>query len=643
MDAATDNRSLQPTDYLGLLLLCAALAAPALLDGRWLTTHEATHCLNVREMFESGNYLVPTYGGRPWLERPPVPHWFTGAFAELFADTSTTWAMRIGSAVAAAGAVLAMAWAVAGCFGRGYGVASGAVLATFREFAAYAVGPETDIFVAVFVTLAGALFLRAQFGPRTLTPSPPASGGEGWSEGGLGSRGEETRSRHGEPEPPSPRPSPPEAGGEGGRTEKPPDHSPLTSFFGPRPWPVLGVFVLLGLTNAMKGPLFGTAFLASAMGVYFLAGRDWDGLRRYVWFWGWLAYVIVGGALPLLTYLRHPEVADVWMNDYGKRLSEGYVGEPPWYYLMHVPWNLFPWTLPALVGLWYTASNVLRDRDRPWQFLWAWALVPPVVFSVFQGKHHHYMLSCIAPWAPIAVAGAVAMRRTVFTWPAFLRSPLFGLLVLGVPGAIAALALARKIPGPEWVAYTVAIGWPIVAAIGWYFAFHPDARTALIGFLGVILVVHVAAYLHRTAYLDSYSGDREFTAKVRDIVPAETPVYVLNEYHPLNAAWPLYYLGPRAHLLHHITFLSSDLITAAEVYVVARRFAEVDLARYGEVSRMTESPKTRGESSLADRYTLFRLRFFPDLKRYPEPPVNGMQATGRSSGPTLPEPTRTER
>ena len=255
MDAATDDRRLRPTDYLWLLLLCAALAAPALLDGRWLTTHEATHCLNVREMFDSGNVLIPTYGGRPWLERPPVPHWFTGLFAELFADTSTTWAMRIGSIIVAAGAVLAVAWSVAGCLGRGFGIASGAVLATFREFAAYAVGPETDIFIASFVTLSGALFLRAEFfseeNEHHLTTSPPR------------------------------RPT----------------------FFGPRPWPVLGVFVVLGLTNAMKGPLFGTAFLASAMGIYFLAGRHWAGLRRYVWFWGWLAYLVIGGVLPLLGYL----------------------------------------------------------------------------------------------------------------------------------------------------------------------------------------------------------------------------------------------------------------------------------------------------------------------------------------------------
>ena len=75
--------------------------------------------------------------------------------------------MRIGSIIVAAVAVLAVAWAVAGCLGRGSGIASGAVLATFREFAAYAVGPETDIFIAELrhagrgIVLAGRVFSEA--------------------------------------------------------------------------------------------------------------------------------------------------------------------------------------------------------------------------------------------------------------------------------------------------------------------------------------------------------------------------------------------------------------------------------------------------------------------------------------------------
>jgi 4-amino-4-deoxy-L-arabinose transferase-like glycosyltransferase len=586
MDAATD-RSLRPADYLLLVLLCALMAAVSFVDGRWLTTHEATHCLNVREMVDSGNYALPTYGGRPWLERPPVPHWLTGIPAVIVADCSTTWAMRIGSVLAGMVAVLATAWAVAGCLGRTIGLFSGATLATMREFAAYAVGPEADIFIAAAVTLAGALFIRGEFGPN------------------------------------------------GNRPER-------ATFFGGRPWTVLGVFVVLGATNAMKGPLFGTAFLTTAMAVYFLAGRHWAGLRRYVWFWGWLAYLAVGCLWPVFSYLAHPDVADIWAADYGRRWGKEYLREPPWYYAVQVPWNLFPWTIPAIAGLMATWRQVFRERDAAWQFLWAWALVPPVVFSFFGGKHHHYMLNCIAPWAPISAVGAMAMWRRVQEWPNWLRSPLFGLIVLGLPLTAAAFVFQKKIPGPEWVAYTVAIGWPVCVIVGWYFVTRPNGWTAAIGFVALILVIHTAAFMHRTAFLDRYEGDKAFLAKVIQVVPADAELLMMNEPDPLNAAWILYYGGPRVHLLHNESFLNSNRLPA-EVYLIARAQDEKRLQKYGDVSVLLVSEFTRGEKSPTERYTLFRLRFYPDLVRSDPPPVNGMEATGRAKGPFLPGPTRREK
>src|SRR5262245_30565640 len=59
------------------------------------------------------------------------------------------------------------------------------------------------------------------------TPSPPASGGEGRDEGGLGSRGEEAGFAPGEPQPPSPPAPLPPKRGEGG------DRAPATDV--PRP------------------------------------------------------------------------------------------------------------------------------------------------------------------------------------------------------------------------------------------------------------------------------------------------------------------------------------------------------------------------------------------------------------------------
>jgi 4-amino-4-deoxy-L-arabinose transferase-like glycosyltransferase len=582
MDTSTEL-ALRRTDYLWLTLVCAVVFGISVIDGRVLTTHEATHCQNVREMFANGEYLIPTYGGRPWLERPPVPHWLTGMIAVLVADPAQSWAMRFGSGVFGTLTVLVWGWAIAGALGRNLGLLSAIVLATTREFAAYATGPEADIFIASFVTLAGALFIRAEFAPT------------------------------------------------GAKPEKP-------TFFGNRPWTIWGFFIVLGATNAMKGPLFGTAFLATSLSVYFLFGRDWMGLRRYLWFWGWLVYLLVGIAWPVFAYLHYPDVADVWAHDYGKRWNTKYIGEPWWYYLAQVPWNLFPWTFPVLIGLAVTYRTALKERHRAWLVVWCWAFVPPAVFSLFNGKHHHYMLSCIAPQAVLGAAGAIALWRFGERLPTWFRSPLFGFVVAGVPLAILALVFGKKIPGPEWVPMTIAVGWLICSTAVWYLLGQRNGRLALVGFIIVAMVVHVAAYMHRTRYLDSYVEDVTFLSETKSEVGNGT-IYVLNESHPLNASWLLYYIGPQAQLLHNDTFLASNEIKAPEIYVLARQWDKELLQLYGTPTTVLVSEKTRGEKTPYARYTLYKLKFHPTLARYPAPTVNGMEATGRKQGPELSLPS----
>ena len=64
-------------------------------------------------------------------------------------------------------------------------------------------------------------------------------------------------------------------------------------FFGRRPWPVLAFFIALGMLNLTKGLFFGTLLVGAAVAAYMLACRDLARVRRYVWFWGWLAYLAV--------------------------------------------------------------------------------------------------------------------------------------------------------------------------------------------------------------------------------------------------------------------------------------------------------------------------------------------------------------
>ncbi|MHC4189769.1 MAG: ArnT family glycosyltransferase [Planctomycetota bacterium] len=39
------------------------------------------------EMVESGNYLVPTFNGRPWLDKPVLPYWLTSLPIRMFGPT----------------------------------------------------------------------------------------------------------------------------------------------------------------------------------------------------------------------------------------------------------------------------------------------------------------------------------------------------------------------------------------------------------------------------------------------------------------------------------------------------------------------------------------------------------------------------
>src|SRR5262249_61538522 len=75
--AAVTMPSLRFRDLALLAACCAVLSAFPLLFDRTLSTHETVHCQNVREMRADGDWVIPHYGGRPWLERPPLPFWLT--------------------------------------------------------------------------------------------------------------------------------------------------------------------------------------------------------------------------------------------------------------------------------------------------------------------------------------------------------------------------------------------------------------------------------------------------------------------------------------------------------------------------------------------------------------------------------------
>jgi 4-amino-4-deoxy-L-arabinose transferase-like glycosyltransferase len=517
--------------------------------------------------------------------------------ASVVGRCDAEWIVRLPGVLIATGVVLLAAWLASLWFGRTVGLLSGLILATMYEFYTYASDTEPDIHLCAIVTGALAVFIYLEFRRGQ-------------------SRREDAETRH--------------------LSVSPCLRVSVSSFLGSRPWLVLFFFFLLGMTNLAKGLIFGTLMVAVPIGCFLLWNCDLGAIRRYTWLWGWLACLAVALAWPVLVCLRYPDAPEVWASDYGGRLYHGYIGEPVWYYLITLPWVVLPWTIPAVVGLGLIASAAFRRRFSPERFLWCWAVLTPVVFSIPQGKHHHYLLQCLVPWAILAALGTLKLRQLVLAAPRWWRHPVIGLLTCALPGELALVFLGARIPGPPYLVPVLLVVWPMIVVLFWWGTSRTDGRVALGTLFSLLVVSYCLFYSCKTHYQDRYKDDDEFIAQTRVLASPQLPLLVNQDMHVLSPYRFLFYLNGRASLLHNLTYVQDDRITSPEVYVIARQKDEADLARYGTSRVILQTRRTRDEASPADRWTLFQLRFHENLRRYPANLyISPLQVVGRKAGPYL--------
>jgi 4-amino-4-deoxy-L-arabinose transferase-like glycosyltransferase len=571
-------RTLRRGDYLLLAGFCLLLFGFTLGYGRSFSTHETIHCVNVREMIADGDWIIPHFGGRPWLERPPLPFWITVPLVRVLGDIPAVY--RLAPMLAAVPCVLLAGWMASVWFGRAAGLLTGLSLATVREFAHYASAPECDIFLCGVITTAVALFVALEFRRRP-------------------------------------------ADGEGG-------------FVGRRPWPLLAFFAVLGLTNLAKGLFFGTVLTLVPVAGYLLLGpRPWSLVRRYVWLPGWLAFAATASAWAVAAYCRYPDVTELWKSDYAGRMNTEYMREPAWYYLANLPWVLFPWTFAALLGVGVSWGRIFRAGRTPERFLFVWGVGAVAVLSVAQGKHHHYLLHSLAPWAAFAALGTVRVWRWLReSSPTWLVWGFFALLaVCGEAGL--AFASARH-AAPDAMLYAAMAAWPVVLLCLAWIASQREPWRAGVALFSLLLVGQWFEHAFPTLRDDRYAGDREFAARVRETVPAEESLFVMEDYGPLDQSWMDFYLDGRARLLHNASFIRVEPATGPEVYVIGRREFGPTLDAYGTREVVLESGRSRESARDGQRFCLYRVQLRADLERHPGPVyISPMQATGRAPGPVL--------
>jgi 4-amino-4-deoxy-L-arabinose transferase-like glycosyltransferase len=571
-------------DFLILAAFCLALFGYEMFSGRALSLHEARLPELSREMFANHNWLFPQSGGRPWLERPPLPQWIEVVTSTLFGQRcDAVWVVRLPSVLMGLAIVLMTAWAAGVWFGRGAGVLSGLVLATMYEFYAYSVLAEDDIYLAAAVAVALTLFISMEF----------ASG-------------------------------------------KDPDAR--AGFFGNRPWQVWAFFFVLGLMNIVKSPLLGPAVVVGPVGAYLLLSGDWLRIRRYIWLWGWLMFGLLLISWTLAAVHRYPDVIRNWRFDYEDTTQ---YDQKFWYYAVIVlPAFCQPWILASITGFIVTRRAAIHQKTSGERFLWCWAILPVILLSIPHRKHHHYFVPSIAPWAILSAVGISIVWRdlTKARERPMKVGPILAIVAAAVALSVAFFPqIARRFSHADVTAYrpdAILFGGAIVvcvAALLWALPRRNPTIAAAACFVGVAF-----GYCWGQSVLpDIVTQDTSFLRRADREVPANQPLYVNSDLAgEMDFFRNQFYLRPSARLLHNLTFLRDQRITAPAVWVVTR-YHDIDkLKELGQVEVGDESTYTRRERYPGDRFTLFYLRFRPGLDRYPAPSyVNTLQAMGRQKGP----------
>jgi 4-amino-4-deoxy-L-arabinose transferase-like glycosyltransferase len=391
------------------------------------------------------------------------------------------------------------------------------------------------------------------------------------------------------------------------------------------------VFVVLGLGNVVKGLYFADLHMLAPIAVFLLwRPWPWQSVRRYVWMPGWLVYALIAGAWATTAYLRYPDIIALWTSDYQGRL-QGWLCEPWWYYAVNLPMCLLPWAPLAFVGLWLTRDKALFEPRSPERLLWCWAIVPVVVLSIPQGKHHHYLLATMAPWAVLAAVAAVRVHE----WAAR-QSLATATLIAGVVGEAALVAVACTVPQmAPWVPLAL-VGWPLGCAAVWLASRQAGAMRAMAVLLAAAVLLYWGKEHAEWELQRGHRADLALLEEAKELTPPDQPILVLDTWGPLDSSWSLYHLAGRGRMLHNLTFLRDDRLPEGDLYVLSRPVHTQEAAQYGRVEELARSAISRGEKDTSQRLVLYRIRLHPHVVRLPgDVYISPMQATGRAEGPVL--------
>jgi 4-amino-4-deoxy-L-arabinose transferase-like glycosyltransferase len=166
LQPALENETVSHSRLWLMICLFAVVAGIVLFyelgNFKTLGSHEVFAVVPAREMVESGNWVVPRFGGIPRLRKPPLVYWVLAVTDSLFGELNE-WTVRMPAALSAlALSVLMGFWA-----GRWYGKTAGFAAALAQVTCVYVIiysrKAEVDMMLCLLTT--AAMFLIAEEQP----------------------------------------------------------------------------------------------------------------------------------------------------------------------------------------------------------------------------------------------------------------------------------------------------------------------------------------------------------------------------------------------------------------------------------------------------------------------------------------------
>ncbi len=290
-----------------------------------------------REMRETGDYLVPRVNGVPYNEKPPLLFWSQAALAVPFGGV-TEWPARLPSALSGVLAVVMTYLLVARLYGNRTAFWAGLILTTTQRFWWQTRFGQIDMLLAACVTASFLFFWL-------------------WHK----------------------------------------DRQRLH---------LVGFYLAIAAGVFSKGPPALIFPLFMVVAFYWKRKEDRKQLHLV------LGFLVVGILFSLWLVPARMAVSaessitmggDMSSNLFRQTIGRFFLGvahaKPPWYYLLQLPVDLFPWSVFLPWTLWWTWRN--RKSSEEIAFLLSWIVPAFIFFSVCSGKRALYLLPLYPAFAAL--------------------------------------------------------------------------------------------------------------------------------------------------------------------------------------------------------------------------------------------------